>query len=185
MASLVALEPGTHKLGPDNAVLRVRTGRHGAAAKAGHDLVIEVTSWEASVEVDDEGGVGLELRADPGSLRVREGTGGVQELGDEDKAYIGETIADEILGDRAIVFRSTEAAASDDGRLQVAGELEMAGTNHPLSFELGVGGDGGIAGGTTVKQSEWGIKPYSTLFGTLKVDDEVRVEIEAGLPASR
>jgi hypothetical protein len=181
----VALEPGTHKLGPDNAVLRVRTGRHGAAAKAGHDLVIEVTSWEASVEVGEGDGIRLELRADPGSLRVRDGTGGVQELTDEDKAYIGETIGDEILGDRAIVFRSTEAAASDDGRLRVAGELEMAGASHPLSFELSVDDGGAIAGGAAVKQSEWGIKPYSTLFGTLKVDDEVRVEVEAGRPANR
>ena len=29
------------------------------------------------------------------------------------------------------------------------------------------------------------MKPYSTLFGALKVADEVRVEIDAGLPQSR
>ena len=28
------------------------------------------------------------------------------------------------------------------------------------------------------------MKPYSTLFGALKVADEVRVEIDAGLPQS-
>ena len=36
-----------------------------------------------------------------------------------------------------------------------------------------------------VKQTEWGMKPYTALFGTLKVADEVRVEIDAGLPQSR
>src|SRR4029453_11249707 len=42
---LVSIEAGTHKLGPDNAALRVRTGRRCAAAMAGHDLRIHRTPW--------------------------------------------------------------------------------------------------------------------------------------------
>ena len=45
------IEAGTHRLGPHNATLSVETKRKGAAAKAGHDLVIEVTSWEAELDV--------------------------------------------------------------------------------------------------------------------------------------
>jgi hypothetical protein len=30
-----------------------------------------------------------------------------------------------------------------------------------------------------VTQSEWGMKPYSALFGTLKVADDVEVAVEA------
>ena len=33
-----------------------------------------------------------------------------------------------------------------------------------------------------MKQSDWGIKPYSGLFGTLKVSDEVEVVAEGSLP---
>ena len=36
--------------GPDNASLRIRTGRTGGAAKAGHDLLIEVESWQATLD---------------------------------------------------------------------------------------------------------------------------------------
>jgi hypothetical protein len=36
-----------------------------------------------------------------------------------------------------------------------------------------------------VKQSDWGIQPYSGLFGTLKVKDEVEVVGEASLPSRR
>ena len=49
----MAIQPGAHKLGPDNATLRVKTGRSGAAAAAGHDLDIEVRSWEATLDLGD------------------------------------------------------------------------------------------------------------------------------------
>ena len=39
----MSLQAGTYRLGPEDGTLRVRTGRSGAAAKAGHDLLIEVT----------------------------------------------------------------------------------------------------------------------------------------------
>jgi len=45
---------GVHRLGPHNATLEVRTGRTGPAAKAGHDLVLHVTSWEATLEVGED-----------------------------------------------------------------------------------------------------------------------------------
>jgi polyisoprenoid-binding protein YceI len=44
--------------------------------------------------------------------------------------------------------------------------------------------DGRFSGEATIKQSDWGMKPYSALFGTLKVADEVRVAIDGRLPSS-
>ena len=42
--------------------------------------------------------------------------------------------------------------------------------------------DGGLlTGNATVTQSDWGIKPYSGLFGTLKVVDEVEITVDADL----
>ena len=49
----------------------------------------------------------LELTADSGSLRVIEGTGGVQALGDDDKAEIQKTIDDDVLKREPVTFRST------------------------------------------------------------------------------
>ncbi len=158
-------------------MLRVKTERQGAAAKVGHDLVIEVTAWSATLEVgEDSEPISLELDADAGSLRVREGTGGVKALGDDDRSDIERTIEHEVLMRKAIEFRSTAIEAADDGRLLVAGDLQMAGGNHSVEFELTLAPDGGIAGAAVVKQSDWGIKPYSALFGALKVKDEVEIE---------
>ena len=85
------------------------TERTGAAAKAGHNLRFEVTSWKASVTVaDDPAASAIEVEADGGSLKVLEGVGGMQSLGDDDKADIEKTIDDEILQAAArSTFRST------------------------------------------------------------------------------
>ncbi|MEA2217479.1 MAG: hypothetical protein QOJ35_105 [Solirubrobacteraceae bacterium] len=176
----MAIQAGTYKLGPDNATLRVKTGRHGAAAKAGHDLVIEVRSWEATLEVgEDAGASSLELTADATSLHVIEGVGGMQALGDDDKADIRKTIDKDVLKKKDIAFQSSGVSESGGG-LAVSGDLTMGGKSKPVEFEL-TGDGGAIAGSAEVKQSDWGIKPYSALFGALKVNDEVTVEVEGTL----
>ncbi len=108
---------GTHTLGPDNGSLSVRTGRTGAASKAGHDLLIDVTSWQATLEVGESPAqTSIALHADATSLRVREGTGGMQSLGDDDKASIQQTINEEVLKGTDIEFHSTEVQTGADGR---------------------------------------------------------------------
>jgi hypothetical protein len=159
--------------GPDNARLTVRTGRSGAAAKAGHDLLIEVTAWSGTL--DPDGDPAVTLSADPRSLRVLEGTGGMQALDDEDRAGIEQTIDDEVLKGAAIEFRSTSFGGLP-GRVE--GELELAGARGPIGFDLAPGENGGLTGTAVVRQSDWGMKPYSALFGTLKVADEVEVQVE-------
>src|SRR4051794_20695500 len=44
---VMPIAQGRHTAGPDTGSLRVKTYREGVAAKVGHDLVIEVGSWEA------------------------------------------------------------------------------------------------------------------------------------------
>ena len=177
----MSLPVGTHELGPENSSLSVRTGRSGAAAKAGHDLVIDVTSWHATLEVgDDPASTSIAFGADSTSLRVREGTGGIQALGDDDKVSIQQTIDEDVLKGQAIEFHSTAVRPTADGsRLNVEGELTLVGNARPISFELTVGDDGKLSGSAVIKQTDWGIKPYSALFGALKVADEVVVVLEA------
>jgi polyisoprenoid-binding protein YceI len=172
------LPPGTHRLGPGNATLAVRTKRGGAAAKAGHDLDMLVTAWEGTLEVGEDGAATrAELTADATSLRVQKGTGGVQALGEDDTANIHQTIDDEVLKRQDIVFRSTRVESAGGG-LSVEGELTLARTTKPLTFDLAVGEDGTLAATATVTQTAWGMKPYSALWGALKVLDEVEVALD-------
>jgi polyisoprenoid-binding protein YceI len=179
----VALPPGTYTLGPQNGTLAVRTGRTGAAAMAGHNLLLHVMDWQATLAVAEEVAAStVELTADSGSLRVIEGTGGMQALGDDDKAEIQKTIDDDVLKREPITFRSTSVADADGG-LRVEGSLTLRGTTAPIAFDVTLA-DGHVKGGATVTQTAWKIKPYSALFGALKVVDEVEVELDAILPSS-
>ena len=182
------IQPGTQRLGPDNASLSVLTGRAGAAAKAGHDLVLRVTSWEAEVVIgEDPADAGMELTADATSLRVVEGTGGMQALGDDDLANIHQTIDDEVLRREDITFRSTRVRTEPGGsRIHAEGDLTLLGQTRPIGFELVIGDRGDLSATAVVEQTAWDIKPYSALFGALKVKDEVLVVLEGhAQPQSR
>lgn len=173
---------GSHKLGPDNGTLLVRTKKGGAAAAAGHNLKIEVATWSATLEIaEDPAQSRIELTADSRSMKVLEGSGGVMNLGDDDKANIKQTIDEEVLKGATIEFHSTQVQigpATD--QVHVVGELELAGARAPVTFELSVP-DGRLTGSAIIKQTDFGMKPYSALFGTLKVLDEVTVEVTAEL----
>jgi polyisoprenoid-binding protein YceI len=179
----MAIPTGSHRLGPGNASLQVLTYREGVAAKVGHDLVIEVTRWEARLEIAGTPGASkLEVSVDAGSLDVREGRRGVKPLTDRDRADIRKTIDDKILQGQPIEFHST-AMHPSDGSLGVDGDLTIAGTTRPVTAQLRVAPDGRVSGTIPLTQSDWGIKPYRGLMGALKVRDEVEISIDATLPA--
>jgi polyisoprenoid-binding protein YceI len=179
----MALPTGSHRFGPDNASLQVRTYREGVAAKAGHDLIIDVTRWDATVEVaDDPAGWTVELNADPSSLEVREGLRGVKPLTDRDRVEIRKNIDAKVLGSDPIRFRASDVRPGDGGgRLTIEGELSMAGSTRPLAAQLAVEAGGAVSGTIRVTQSDWGIRPYRGLMGALKVRDEVEVVIGANV----
>jgi polyisoprenoid-binding protein YceI len=179
----VSLAAGIHELGPDTASLVVKTYREGLAAKAGHDLIIEVREWGATLEVGvDPSHSSLQLKADARSLYPREGLRGVKPLTDKDRDEIRKNINQKVLGGEPISFRSTAVEAADGGgRLSVRGELTIRGRSRPAGFELSVGADGHVTGTAQLVQSEWGIKPYRGLIGALRVRDSLEVVFDGVL----
>jgi polyisoprenoid-binding protein YceI len=176
----MSIEPGTYELGPESGTLSVHTGKTGAAAKAGHNLTIEVQRWNAKLQLAAEPAqTQLELTADSRSLKVLDGTGGMTHLGDDDKQSIAQTIDEEVLKGTPIEFRSTAVSAAGDGRIDVRGNLTLWGATNEVAFELTLADGGRVSGATTFKQTAFGHKPYTALFGTLKVADEVRVSVDA------
>src|SRR5262245_47161317 len=101
----------------------------------------------------------------------------MQELGDDDKASIEETIDDEVLHGMDIEFRSTSVLPAADGsRLSVQGDLTLVGQTCLIAFDLLADGEGKLSAHVVLEQSNWGITPYSALFGALQVADEVVID---------
>ena len=165
-------------MGPQNGSLVVRTFREGMAARVGHDLILEVTGWDASL---DPAGSAVELTADPRSLEVREGLHGVKPLTDKDRAEIRRNIDEKVLRGQPIAFRSRSVERTG-GQLVVEGDLTMGGSTRPLTARLDVDAGGRVTGTIPLVQSEWGIKPYRGLMGALKVRDDVEVVVDVRPP---
>lgn len=172
------------KLGPESASLRVRAYREGVAAKIGHDLVLDITRWEATVDVAADTAIPtIELTADPRSLEVAEGLGGVKPLTDKDRSEIRRNIDRDVLRGEPITFRSVSVRLLPEGRvLAVEGDLTMAGRTRPITATLDLADDGKLTGTIPLTQTAWGITPYRGLMGALRVRDEVEVAIAARLP---
>ena len=184
----VAAITGKFRLGPDNGRVILRTGRAGLAAKAGHDLTIEITRWSAQVEVPDEeaGGVTaatVSAEFDLGSLEVREGTGGAKPLSDRDRGEIRKTIGG-ILGGGTASFASSRIVRSGASGGAIEGTLTLNGKSEPVRVQVSEPGPGRYRGTATVIQSAHGIKPYVGFFGALKLKDEVGVEFDVTFPAA-
>jgi|SRR5579863_1498084 len=174
---------GEYTLGPASAELKVWTGKEGKAARAGHNLEIEVTDWSATLGLGSSPEeTTVSLTANSRSLRVLAGTGGMQALDDDSKANVDQTIDTEVLNGGEISFTSTKVHGVDGADdLHVHGDLTLLGKTAPVAFTLAVENDGTVSGEALIKQTDFGMKPYSALFGTLKVTDEVRITVEGTL----
>ncbi len=125
----MSIPEGTHNIGPSNGSLKVKTGKEGAAAKMGHDLVITVNSWDATIEGGDS--PSIKLTADPSSLEVAEGSGGAKPLSDKDKGDIKKSIDKKVLGSSQISFTSSEVTDS-----AAKGDLSIAGKSSSVNVPL-------------------------------------------------
>jgi polyisoprenoid-binding protein YceI len=178
---------GRLRIGPGSGHLVIRTRREGLAARVGHDLTIDVTDWSGDLTHDPNNlaGTSLAVTVDLGSLRVRDGSGGAMALTDRDRNEINATMHRIVGsgGSSVATFVAVRVAPSDGGG-SIDGTLTMRGIERPLRLAI-IGTDAPRYRGTaTVAQSAYGIKPYSGMFGTLKVRDEVAIEFDVDLDAA-
>lgn len=176
----MALDAGRYAL---EGRLTLRTSRDGLAAQAGHDLTIDVGRWSGEVVIgSDLAPASLDATLELGSLVVRAGTGGIKPLTDRDKREIVATARKVLSADRypeASFTASSFVPAAGGGTID--GTLTLAGKSGPLRLEVREAGPDRYLATTTVRQTSFGIKPYSGFLGALKVSDEVAVEAEVGL----
>src|SRR5215467_2097771 len=154
----MSIADGSYALGPEFGQLLIRTSRTGLGARAGHDLTIEVTRWQADVTVysAELARSSVAVEADADSFEVRTGTGGIKPLTDGDRAEIKKTIREKILhtGQHpSITFRSTQVAGTAES-FSIDGDLTIIGKTQPVAVLGQLTGDG-AQGSATVVPSRW------------------------------
>lgn len=173
-------------LDPGKGQLRILTGVDGRAAKMGHRLTIAMQSWSATMGFADGEPTSAELTVEVDSLDVLGGEGGVTPLGSPEKA-ICKTNAFKSLDVKKYprIRFAADAIAKTATGYRLTGTLEIHGTSHPQVVELTVEDDGdswALSSQTRVRQTEFGVKPFSLFMGTLKVADEVTIDFRANQP---
>jgi polyisoprenoid-binding protein YceI len=183
--SPMAIHSGRHQFGTDQGRITLRTFRDGLAAQAGHDLTIEATRWSAELVVSpDETPASLRVTIDTGALTVRAGSGGIKPLTDRDKREIGVTARKVMSADRypEATFVATTFKPEPGGGGAIGGTLTLAGQSAPLELRVSQAGPARYHATTTIRQTDFGLKPYTGFLGALKVRDTVDVEVDLDLP---
>ncbi|GAC58894.1 hypothetical protein GOHSU_57_00120 [Gordonia hirsuta DSM 44140 = NBRC 16056] len=172
----------TWDLSAADGELLLHTDTAGRAARTGHKLTITMGTWTAQATVEDGHPVAVTLTVDVDSLQVIKGEGGLTpwtgvEAGTARKNALKSL---EVKKYPTITYRST-AVTFDDDVYRVDGELTVCGVtrSHPLQVRRD-GAD--FRCETVVRQSEFGIKQFSLMMGTVKVADDVELSISATVP---
>jgi polyisoprenoid-binding protein YceI len=160
-----------------------------------HHFQPEKWSGEISWDPQRAKNAKVTVRVDAGSLRDHQ-----EKLSAKDTAKVESQARGPAILDAAqypeIVFEAHEleiAKSPSGGKGEFRGTLSGTLTLHGRTMPVGLAIQGLVSAdrfqagaAASFKQSDFGIKPYSTAFGTISVKDEINVEISiVALPADR
>lgn len=169
---------------PDVSIITVWTRSEGLLARAGHDLALLATTWRGSASITGRR-FSAEVAVPARGLRAQGAAeqGRIVALGEREHRDIDATLTGPHVLDAA---RHAEVRWSGGGTLPdggvgevtAEGQLTLRGTTRALPLVAQVQEQDGavvVSGDVTLRQSAFGLKPYSAFLGTLRVRDEVKV----------
>jgi hypothetical protein len=161
-----------------DAAIYIYTFKEGLLSKLAHDLRLSVSRFELSAR-----GTEISARFWPGSLRIdgvmRDGKLFRNEPSENDRRKIRDNLRNDVLRSEDYgEVRFEGRASSREPPFTITGDLTLCGATRPLSLLLMVRGER-LVGELELTPSQWGIKPFRALGGTLKVADRIRVAVHA------
>jgi polyisoprenoid-binding protein YceI len=176
----------TYTIVPSESSFRVFVGKTGLFSALAHDHDIGVKSFSGRVVVPESGAAGgsLEMEVDAASLEVLD-----TKPSEEDKKKIFNSMHNEVLESAKhpkITFKSvsvSDVKQTGNGAYSfvVNGDLTLKGVTKRIAVSVAATvapQQLRAAGKYTLKQTDFGIKPYSAAGGTIKVKDEIVVNFD-------
>lgn len=171
-------------LDASSAECLVFTYKEGLLSVVAHDLKIRVTKFTIDVEEDTHA---ITAEFDAASLRVvcamSDGKDAPDSVTAANKREIEANIVRDVLHAREYPeIRFTSTAVEEKGEAYtVKGKLALHG--HQRQVRLQVHRDGELyVAEARIHQPDFGIRPYTALFGTLKVQADVTVRVSVPAP---
>ena len=174
------VSPIEYRIAPESR-FDVVTGKAGLFGAFGHKHRIRANEFHGTIVYDPDNipASSIEIALSTARLVV------IPEGADEkDAPRVEQAMRESVLPPSqypTIEFKSRIITAIDGG-VQVVGGLAIAQRTRPVAVDVTIAqrGDTLTATGTfSVKQTDFGIKPYSAAGGTIKVADEVTFDFEA------
>ena len=176
----------TYTIVPSESNFRVFVGKAGFFSALAHDHDIGVKSFNGRVVVPEAGAGGgsLEMEVDATSLEVLD-----TKPSESDKKKIFDAMHNEVLESAKhpkITFKSVSVSdvkqtGNDAYSFVVNGDLTLRGVTKRIAVPVAATittQQIRTTGKYTLKQTDYGIKPYSAAGGTVKVKDEVVINFD-------
>ncbi|WP_454560966.1 YceI family protein [Mycobacterium haemophilum] len=162
--------------------LLLRTGVTGRAAQLGHRLTIVMTRWRATVGWNGAEPVTAELTVETNSFEVVRGEGGFKGLSGPEKALVRSNALRSLGAGRfpeiRFVADTSDQIAKTGSGYRITGMLHIRGKSREHVIDLrteDLGDSWRMSAQSAIRQSDYGIKPYSLLMGSVQVADDVTV----------
>lgn len=176
----------------ERSVFAVRLSKAGLASAFAHDHVIHAGDvsgtvvWDSERPVDARVEIAVDARSlvvDDPAMRARYEVGDA--LDDDTRADIRETMESarqlDVKRFPDMSFVSTRVREASGGGLEVTGNLTLHGHTDAVTFTTSVEVDGGLLRASAeipFLQSDYGIRPYSGMLGTVRNQDEAVLIVE-------
>ncbi len=165
----------TYTIVPAESSFTVFVGKAGALSFLAHDHNIAVKSFAGRVVVPNAGAAqgSLELEVDARSLVV------LDKVSEKDRAEITKSMNEAVLESARfpkIMFRSVGISNVNGANLTVNGDLTLHGVTKRIAVPVTVTATPQLLRATgkyVLKQTDFGITPYSAAAGSIKVKNEV------------
>jgi polyisoprenoid-binding protein YceI len=157
------------------STLTILVGKTGVFSGLGHEHEVRAPIHNGTADAGPHPAV--EVHVDARALRVIDKDASEKERGEVQKTMLGPEVLDSERH-QEIVFKTTGAEATGQGRWTLRGNLTLRGQTRPVTVQVTLK-DGRYTGATTMKLTEFGIKPPGK--AGVRAKDEVRIEFEVRL----